>query len=121
MRTRSGWFSPLFPLPAAIIERRGIGHAIERSKALTLGSRWPIFGAGVLVQLATMGLAALATFALVSATGKSPDAERTQAWVEVVFMPFTTTFGATMYAVCYAMLREGKENVDAKQLAAVFA
>jgi hypothetical protein len=99
-------------VPAAVLERRAVGVAMQRSSDLTRGSRWPIFGAAVLFLVLTIGSDQLLGWALTDSG--------TEVWVDVVVNVLLTPFGATMSGVCYFLLRTGKENIDAKQIAAVF-
>jgi len=105
-------------IPISIIEGIGGSRAVQRSIDLTAGSRWPIFGAVFLMGVVTVGLGAIGGFVI----GTTFDADsRALQWLEVVIAVVTSTFSATLAAVCYALLRHGKENVDVKDLAAVFA
>jgi hypothetical protein len=105
-------------IPIAIIEGIGGSRAVQRSIDLTAGSRWPIFGAVLLMVVVTVGLGAIGGFVI----GTTLDADSLALqWLEVVIAVVTSTFSATLAAVCYALLRHGKENVDVKDLAAVFA
>ena len=109
-------------IPVAVIEGGGAGRAIERSKALTDGCRWQVFGSWVVVILIGWGVLFLigAVFAMLA-----PEQARTNAGLffglQIATTVLLTTFSATVAAVCYSMLRRGKENVDAQQLASVFA
>jgi hypothetical protein len=99
-------------MPAAVLERRGVGAAMQRSSDLTRGSRWPIFGAALLFLVLTVGSIWLLEWVYGDAG--------TPAWLDVLVNVLLTPFGATMPAVCYFLLRTGKENIDAKAIAAVF-
>jgi hypothetical protein len=105
-------------IPISIIEGIGGSRAVQRSIDLTAGSRWPIFGAVLLMGVVTVGLGAIGGFVI--GTTLDADSQALQ-WLEVVITVVTSTFSATLAAVCYALLRHGKENVDVKELAAVFA
>jgi hypothetical protein len=130
MGTQLAWFAALlaFPglveffrlyvaVPATVLEGKGAFAAVERSKLLTKGSRGQLFGALVLVWALSWGLGLTITFASVLA-GKVN--EHTIAWVQLGFSIPLSAFGAVIPAVAYFMLRRGKENVDAAQIAAVF-
>lgn len=106
-------------MPVAIMEGKGVGDSIERSKALTLGSRWQVFGAWVIVIVIGLALGfALGFFAVMLLHNPG---DGTIATLEIVVALLQSTFGATMMSVCYSLLRRGKENVDVKALSAVFA
>jgi hypothetical protein len=104
-------------IPAAVMEGRGPLHSLKRSRLLTKGSRWQIFGALLLVGLVTFGLSKLAEFLIQSYRG---DDVRVPLWVELAITLLLGPFSATMTAVAYFLLRQGKENVDPKAIAAVF-
>ena len=74
------------------------------------------FGAVPLFTLVTVGGLMVLVFLLAGMfrEGEFP------AWIEVAMNVVVAPFGATMPAVCYFLLRTGKENVDAKDVAAVF-
>lgn len=108
-------------LPAAVLENKGVGGAMARSSDLTRGNRWQIFGAVLLFAVVMFG-ATLLIGLLLYLTMKDQALQEGSipAWLEVAFTLLLAPFGATMPAVCYFLLRTGKENVDAKQVAAVF-
>ena len=105
-------------IPVAIIEGTGGSGAVRRSIDLTAGSRWPIFGAVLLMVVVTLGLSAVGGYVIDTTFS---DASHALVWLEIAIVVMTSTFSATLAAVCYALLRYGKENVDVKSLAAVFA
>jgi hypothetical protein len=103
-------------IPVSVMEAKGGGDAMARSVELTRGSGWPIFGSWLVVWLVSMGLGLGVAQLIVTRTIPVSVAP----WLEIGIAVFCGSFGATMMAVCYFMLRHGKENVDVKQLAAVF-
>lgn len=106
-------------IPAAVMEGKGASASIERSVRLTDGSRWPIFGAWFLTMLIGWGLVFVCVFLLTSSTGSFEDAAN-HAWIDIGVALLVTPFSATMGSSAYFLLRKGRENVDAKQIAAVF-
>lgn len=104
-------------VPAAAIEGLGAGAAIRRSARLTEGSRWPIFWAAVLMAIVFIGVGALVGAILGLSTGFEGEPS---AALDITIALVVSPFFATAPAVCYALLRQGKENVDPTQLAAVF-
>jgi len=104
-------------IPAAVMEGKAGGDAIARSQDLTRGSGWQIFYAWLLVLLVSVGLMILVGALLIS-TKTMPAGFRI--WFEIAIALVLNSFAATLMAVCYFQLRQGKENVDVKQLAAVF-
>jgi uncharacterized membrane protein len=108
-------------VPAAVMEGRGGGQAIERSKLLTDGSRWPIFGALVVVGMGLAMISGVVAAIVMIATG-GPRSGSGMA-VNIVMIALTVVsqgLQATMTAVTYFLLRRGKENADPAALASVF-
>ena len=104
-------------IPAAIMEERGGGHAVSRSMVLTDGSRWPIFGAGAVIMVMSTLMVFLAGF-VVATLGDG--LHTASIWFLIVINVIFQTLSATAMAVCYFLLRRGRENVDPAALAAVF-
>ncbi len=104
-------------IPAAVMEGKSGGQAVARSMALTDGSRWQIFSSVLLMGIVSAGLGALIVFIMLSGNGADVS---DSLWFEVAIALVVNSISATMMSVCYFMLRQGKENVDAKQIAAVF-
>ena len=109
-------------IPAAVMEERGGGHAIERSKSLTDGSRWPIFGAHMVVTIAGVMVLGMIGFVVLMLSGGLTGGPKPLAFdvVTIVFTIVVQGLTATMGAVCYFLLRRGKENIDPATLASVF-
>jgi hypothetical protein len=101
--------------PAAAVERLGVGTAIRRSAHLVLGSRWPIFGALLLAGAVHFGSKLLLVF-----VAANLGLYRAWPWLEFAATVLLAPFGAVLAAVAYFMLRDGKENADARKIAAVF-
>jgi hypothetical protein len=106
-------------IPAAVMEGKTGTAAVDRSLQLTDGSRWQIFGAWLVVFLLPIIIGMVALFMLQTTAVR--EAAVLPIWLDVLITVLTTTFGATMMAVCYFLLRSGRENVDVKELAAVFS
>lgn len=107
-------------VPAALMEGRGASASIERSIRLTQGSRWQIFGVIVFVYGI---LIALPIVVNVWATVNHGPEARFENWfftMEVLVTAVVQIASGTASAVAYFMLRKGKENIDVKELAAVF-
>jgi hypothetical protein len=104
-------------IPAAVMEGKAPTAAIGRSIGLTAGSRGTIFGAALIVMLVlTFVLGLLWGFV---ATALRPSQGVLVAGLLLIAL-VTSTLNAVLPAVFYAMLRQGKENVDIAQQAAVF-
>ncbi len=104
-------------IPAAVMEGKGAGASIDRSIRLTDGSRWPIFGAWLLMLVVAIGLGAVGGFMI---GAMDPEQLRGVVWLELGIALLVTPFSATMGSAAYFLLRRGKENVEPKQIAAVF-
>ena len=110
-------------LPAVIVERLKARASMRRSRALTSGYRWPIFGllllAGILAAVA-LGVAG-ALFALVVAlTGHGGSLATVAVVLTFLGTVVGQAFGAVLSAVVYHDLRVAKEGVDIERLTNVF-
>jgi hypothetical protein len=100
--------------PVLVIEGAGIGEAFGRSRALTSGRRWQIFGILVLVGVAywivsfVLGLVGGAMGLLV------------QQLLSAVVMLVFSAFASVLTAVGYYFLRAEKEGIIIDDLAKVF-
>lgn len=104
-------------IPAAVMENVGAAKAAQRSEHLVRGSGRAIMGAWSLVVLLGVVLGGIAG-ALAVATDNRFDPENP--WFVVSYTLLSQTFGATMMACAYFLLRRGKENIDVESLAKVF-
>ncbi|MFT4841757.1 MAG: hypothetical protein ACJA0V_003380 [Planctomycetota bacterium] len=103
-------------LPVAIMENTSGSAAIARSIRLTDGSKWQIFGAWfVMFTLPIL----IVTVVVVTYTIMSPDG-MVPAWINIVVQLAIAPLAAVAMAVCYFLLREGKENKSVEEIAAVF-
>jgi hypothetical protein len=101
-------------VPVIVIERKGVLAAFRRSRELTKGRRWSVFGA-IIVSFA---VAVLSTFvggeiAAVVATSAAP---YVQLAIQLLFSAYLTIFSA----VAYYYLRAEKEGIAVDELAKVF-
>jgi hypothetical protein len=108
-------------VPVIVIEGISGQEAMDRSKSLSEGSRWPILGIalvlGVLAILVAIALTAvLAVAGLGARGGLSPLGNLL---LEVLNVP-VLCLGAVAPAVGYHALRAGKEGVDLEELLSVF-
>lgn len=104
-------------LPAAIAERLGGGRAVQRSLALTSGSKWRIAGGMFAVGLFLYAFGILLAFGLQLLAKRSPVDPRITV---IVVMILGQCLFATMSVVCYLWLRLYKENVDPVRLLEIF-
>jgi hypothetical protein len=113
----------LVAAPAVVVERRGVFESLQRSRDLTRGSRWPIFGVVVIYFVLWMIVGA-AISALGIATGGTFVGGTTNMAVNLVATPLTNllsgVIAAAGVAAVYYELRTVKEGVGAEQLAAIF-
>jgi hypothetical protein len=117
------WFIPLVILflmcfvatPACVVERRGAFRSLGRSRALTKGHRWKIFGLILVVLIPALIVAGLITAVLARlGSGVSPPV------LSLIWTAIWPAFYAILVAVTYHDLRVAKEGVDTEQIAAVF-
>ncbi|MGE0422821.1 MAG: hypothetical protein AB7O88_11180 [Reyranellaceae bacterium] len=105
-------------IPAAVIERSGVGASFTRSSNLTEGRRWRVFGVMVVSWIVVMAIAIGIAFALVGATGASN--------MPMVFIVMWIVGGvlqaymSSLSGVLYYFLRRDKEGADIESIASVF-
>lgn len=109
------WCAIYVALPACVIERLGATASLRRSRDLTGGSRWPIFGLILLVGLASGVVPAGA-----GGVGAMVGGSVLRAIVGFAVQVFVQSFGAVVCAVVYHDLRVAKEGVDIETIANVF-
>jgi hypothetical protein len=109
--------------PACVVERAGVFRSLGRSRELTRGHRWKIFGlyivvlipslivGGVIGAVMLQGGAAAVNTALASTLGRIANLIWSAVW---------TAFFSIIVVVTYHDLRVAKEGVDTDQIAAVF-
>jgi hypothetical protein len=119
-------------VPAKVVEKIGVFAAFTRSRDLTRGSRWPIFGLFVLYAIATWILSAviLAAFAPFALAKGLPTPETMESFtnslsvVQLVADPLvatiTTLVSTAGLATLYFELRASREGVGPEALASVF-
>lgn len=102
-------------MPACVIEGLGPRGSLRRSRELTRGNRWGIFGLWLLVLLATVVFAgALAVI------GQLIGGFAVAAIFTFIAEVVVQALGAVIAAVVYHDLRVAKEGVDIDQIARVF-
>ena len=101
-------------MPVCMAERAGVGASLKRSRFLTKGHRWQIFGAYILVVILALIIvgAFVGARSIIGASG----ATIFQDAVNAVFGAFI----AVLAAVFYYQLRVAKEGVDLAKIASVF-
>jgi hypothetical protein len=112
-------------IPACVVERLGPLRSLGRSRQLTKGHRWKIFGMLLLILIAlligSIVIGALvgvgAVFAL--SVGSDPFGVAGRV-VGLIINAIVTAFFTILVAVTYHDLRVAKEGIDTEQIAAVF-
>jgi uncharacterized membrane protein len=101
-------------MPACVAENAGVFESMARSRFLTKGYRWQVFGLFLLILVAGILLGALAAMAFVF-TSRVGLLVATQAIGAVV-----GSFNGVIVGVVYYQLRVAKEGVDINKIASVF-
>jgi hypothetical protein len=100
----------------AVLERPGLLGALKRSRELTSGHRWEIFGLLVILGVINFALQKLVE----SVTLSSIDDVPRYVYVMLGQQMAVGSLGAVMASVAYYFLRAEKEGTSADELAAVF-
>jgi hypothetical protein len=116
----------LLAIPACVIERLGPFRSLGRSRVLTKGHRWKLFGLAlaVLIPVAIIG-AVIAGVAIAVGTGAAFGLPATitrtlPQTLGLVWTAIWTAFYAVLGGVAYHDLRIAKEGIGTDQIAAVF-
>ena len=115
-------------IPVAVIERPGVVASLKRSRELTGGHRWKVFGILLILWLLAVVIGAIVAlpFGVGLFTGNldmynEPSGLLTAAAiVDYAISALFTAAYAVAVAVGYYALRSSKEGVDIEQIAAVF-
>ena len=117
----SVWWS--VAAPVLVTENRGVTESLGRSKDLTEGYRWPIFGL-VVVYFALTSVLQYGLNPLLAALGASALAGPGGVTLSVLVDPIANVVGGVLgavgSAVIYAQLRTAKEGAAVDELATVF-
>jgi hypothetical protein len=98
--------------PVCIAEKSGIRASLSRSRFLTRGHRWQIFGTYILISI----IEAIVGEIVARITGDPTGPAIVSCGVQAVFGAFM----AVIAAVFYCQLRVAKEGVDLAKIASVF-
>jgi cold shock CspA family protein len=108
---------------AVVVEGRGVMESLQRSRDLTRGHRWPIFGLAVILFVASMIIGVLAGGIGAASGGGfmtgSPNLIVNMATTSLSNI-LSAVLGAAGAAALYYELRSVKEGVGPEQLASVF-
>lgn len=109
-------------VPALVVERRSILSSLQRSRDLTRGFRWPIFGLFVIYMIVATVISGTVTGISVATGGTLEGTPNIL--VSLVFTPLISIVqgivGSAGIAAVYHELRTAREGVGADELAAVF-
>lgn len=105
------WF---VAVAACVVERTGPWRSMRRSRELTKGHRWKIFGVALLLILFSLVNRAL-RFVLISTGSETLALIGGMIWVAISY-----AFSSVVIAVSYYELRAAKEGIDIEQIASVF-
>lgn len=115
--------------PALVEERGGVIEALGRSRRLTKGARWKIFGLQLIVLIVYWIVAGTLGYAAIAAGGGTQAAARIAAnglpptWlvVNALVSMLINTFWSTTQTALYVELRDWKDGPTGDHLADVFA
>jgi len=112
-------------IPVAVQERLGVFGSISRSRALTSGSRWPIFGVLVIIGIAAVliqiVLSLVFRFALASTSGLTGTGIIFGTISGSVMSSVFSAVISVAIAVTYVELRQVKEGTSVDELAEIFS
>jgi hypothetical protein len=100
--------------PACVVERLGPLDSMGRSRMLTKGHRWPIFGIWLLLVVVSAVVSALLNRVL------APTGVLVTFLGAVIWNALFSAFYSIFVVVTYHDLRVAKEGVDTEQIASVF-
>lgn len=103
--------------PVLAIERRGVYAALSRSRALTRGHRWRVFG----LMLLGYGAYALAGLALHGVVASAPARSMLSVGGTVALTTAFVAISAAVQAALYVELREARDGPATDRLSAIFA
>lgn len=115
--------------PALVVEKTGVFAAFGRSRFLTKGARWKIFGLQILLVVVFMLLSSVVGVMMVAGGGLQSLAAQMEGGqmptgymiAAVVSSTLMTAFWSTAQTSLYISLRDWKEGPQAETLANVFA
>lgn len=109
--------------PAVVVERRGVFESLQRSRDLTRGHRWSVFGL-LVIYVVVSWLIGMLIGGLSVATGGSFWAGTPSIWVNLLAGPVVSILSSVIasagVAALYYELRTAKEGAGAEVLASVF-
>jgi hypothetical protein len=113
--------------PVCVVEQLGPFRSMGRSRALTKGHRWKIFGLQLVILIPALIVGAIVGAVMLATVGTGGFLSMAAAFgstlgkvVNLVWNAIWTAFYAIVIVVTYHDLRVSKEGVDTEQIAAVF-
>jgi hypothetical protein len=113
--------------PACVVEQLGPFRSMGRSRALTKGHRWKIFGMQLVILIPAFVIGGIITGILLATVGGGGFLAVAQAFsstlgrvVNLIWNAVWSAFYAITIVVTYHDLRVAKEGIDTEQIAAVF-
>lgn len=109
--------------PAVVVEKRGVFESLQRSRDLTRGYRWQVFGLLVIYLLLSWVIGA-ALSVLGVATGGAVGSFGPNVWMNLLTGPVVNVLSGVVasagVAALYYELRTAKEGIGSEELASVF-
>jgi hypothetical protein len=102
-------------VPVCIVEERGSIASLGRSRELTKGSRWKLFGIVIVIAVASIVVQMVVQFVVLAAAGKLLAALATFLCSSLI-----AAYRSILAAVVYHDLRVAREGIDIDRIAAVF-
>jgi len=110
--------------PVCVVEQLGPFRSMGRSRALTKGHRWKIFGLQLLILVPALIVGAIVGAVMVATGGFLATAAALGSTLgqiaNLIWTAIWTAFYSILIVVTYHDLRVAKEGVDTDQIAAVF-
>ncbi len=110
-------------VPAAVVERPGIGASLNRSIELTKGYRWPLFGLILILLIINTAIGGAVGGVIGFGSGMVSGGVLTPGFlvaINLVVQAFSAALFAVASAVVYHDLRIAKEGASIDEIAAVF-
>lgn len=102
-------------VPVCVVEGRGPIASLGRSRELTKGSRWKLFGIVIVLGVASILVELIVQFIVLAAAGKLIAALAT-----FLCSALIAAYRSILIAVVYRDLRVAREGIDVDRIAAVF-
>lgn len=109
--------------PAVVVEKRGVFESLQRSRGLTRGHRWSVFGL-IMIYVALSWLIGILIGGLSVATGGALTGGTPNLWVNLLSGPVVNVVSGVVAsagaAALYYELRSAREGLGSEALASVF-